>query len=191
MRQESPDFLCDKRHKRVKELEHILQAHNQSESGNLLILFVIAPESWLYQLDIPVAVLVPDKIINLLTGQCQIVSFHSCVHVFDGFVYFIYNPLILILQWDVCKVSCISTASAAAFLAALGHFLEAAVLILEIHDYKSRSIPKLVGKVSAGFQSVFLESHVVARCDTCGKHESQCVCAVLVYDFKRVYAVAQ
>ncbi len=80
---------------------------------------------------------------------------------------------------------------AAAVFTALCHLPEIALFVLKIHDNESGGVPQLVGEVTARFQPVFFKTHIISRSYTCGEHESQSVCPVLIYDLEGIYAVSR
>ena len=179
LRQICPDLFCDIRHERVEQAEHILQDFDQDCSGYLFIFFIVAVQSALDDLDVPVAELVPDQIVCSLPSQCQIVFLHGFRDVFCSVVDSGNDPLVLILKRGLIQICQIC------------HLAEIAVFVLQVHDNEPGCVPQFIGKVSGGFQLVRLESHVISRCDACGQHEPQCIRTVLIDDLQRVDPVAQ
>ena len=88
------DFLCDKRHIRMKELQRVNQDGLKCPQSRRFCRVVVIPEPWFYHLDIPVAELLPDKIIHLLESDSQLISVHIFRHVFCQCIYFGQNPAI-------------------------------------------------------------------------------------------------
>lgn len=74
MRQESPDFFRDKRHERVQQAEELVQDIDQDLLGGALGGFVFAIEAGFCQLNVPVAVGIPDEIVKLRGGDAQLVA---------------------------------------------------------------------------------------------------------------------
>ena len=133
MGQEAPDFFRDERHERMEQLEHVLEAHYKSKPYDFLVLLIVAPEPWLYQFYIPVAVFVPDQVVNFLTSQSQVVFFHGFGHIFNCFVYLGDHPLVFVPEGDVGKIRSVAAGFSATVCTAPGHFPEIAFFVQQVH----------------------------------------------------------
>ena len=72
MRQRLPDFFRDKRHERMQELQCIGHDPHQHLAGTLRGLLVLALHADFGDLDIPVAEIIPQKVIELLHGDAKL-----------------------------------------------------------------------------------------------------------------------
>ena len=171
MRQRLPDLLGDERHERMQQFEGVAQDIDQNLAGNLG-LGAILPQAGFDQLDIPVAEDIPDEVVQLADSDTQLELFEIVGDLADQFIKFGEHPLVLdgeLVQREG-KVH---------------------LLVLEVHQDETGSVPDLVGEVAAGDDLLVAEAHVVTRGIAGGKGEAQRVGAVLVDDLQRVDAVAQ
>ena len=106
------------------------------------ILLVV--ESGLHHLDVPVAELLPDEIINLLYGDAQLILVHVGGNFLCQAVALGQDPLVRI--GESCQIH------------------RRHVGILHVHHNKPGRIPYLVGKITACLHTLPVETHVVARC---------------------------
>ena len=141
MRQRLPDFLGNKGHEGMQQLENIGQNTAQHLLRVDLGRLVVALEAGLGQLDIPVAVVVPDEIVYLLGSHAQLVFVHILGDLGDDGVELGQNPLVLQLQ-------------------PLGQL---ARVDGQVHHQEAAGVPNLVGKVAHGLAPLGVEAHVVSR----------------------------
>src|SRR5574344_2583048 len=132
---------------------------------------VVVLQAWLCKLYVPVAVAVPDKIVYFLYCYAKFEFFKIFVYFLCNCIKFAYYPFVFQSKF---------------FRQIVLH-----VVIIYVHMYKSRSVPKLVGKIAAGNNLFFYKPHIVSGCIACGKEQPQGVCAVFVDYKQRVYAVAK
>ena len=118
MRQEGPNFFCDEWHERVQHFQHVFENHDEDEPYDFLVFFIVTPESLLDQFDIPIAVFIPDQLINLLASQGEVIFFQCICNIFYRIVNSADDPLVLVTQGDIAEVGRISASHAAAVTAA-------------------------------------------------------------------------
>ena len=70
-----PDFLGDEGHKRMQQPQQLIQNIDKHLQGGLLTVGILGIQPCLGQLDIPVAVGVPDKVVHLLDSHAQLILF--------------------------------------------------------------------------------------------------------------------
>ncbi len=169
VRQGLPDLLGDEGHEGVEQLEHLGQDIAQHLLGPLLAVLVLPLEAGLGQLDIPVAVVVPDEVVDLLGGHPQLIPVHVLGDLPHGPVQPGQDPLVLQLQ-----------------LLGQGTPVDG-----QVHHQEAAGVPQLVGEVAHGLAPLGEEAHIVARGVACNQVEAQGVGAVLLRDLQGVDAVAQ
>ena len=96
--QRLPDFLGDEGHERVQQLQNAEQDIAQHVLGGQLGGGVVAVEPGLGQFDIPVAVGVPNEIVDLGGGHAQLVGLQVVRDLADEGVQLAQHPLVLQLQ---------------------------------------------------------------------------------------------
>ena len=67
------DFLGDERHEGVQQLQRLVQHIDEHLAGGVGGGCVLAVQAGLADLDIPVAVDLPDEVLDLLGGQTQLI----------------------------------------------------------------------------------------------------------------------
>ena len=78
-----PDLFRDERHERMQQPQELVEHIDQDLLRGELALFILAVESGLGELDIPVAVGVPDEVIDLGGGHAELVGVHILGDFFD------------------------------------------------------------------------------------------------------------
>ena len=132
-----------------------------------------AVQSRLHHLDVPVAELAPDKVIDLLDSDAQLKLFHVLGDIRYHMVELGQNPLILRLK-------------------SLRHGRSIRLLpVLHVHHDEAGSIPYLISEVPAVLHALNIEAHVVAGRIPCNQGETQCIRAVFVDDLKGINAIAE
>ena len=153
----------------MQELQNLGQHIEQDLLRAAAERLVAAVEAGLGQLDVPVAVVVPDKVIDLARGHAQL----KVVHVLADFLHHVVqageDPLVLQLK-------------------GLGQLV---LLNGEVHHHEARSVPELVAEVAHGFALFNVEAHVVSGGIAGDEVEAQGVGAVAVDHIQRVDAVAE
>ena len=82
--QVAEDLLRDERHVRMQHLQCIDQYIFQGPQSSALCLILVIPQTRFYHLDVPVAELLPDKVINLLQADAQLKLIQILGDVFLG-----------------------------------------------------------------------------------------------------------
>lgn len=98
MGQRLPDLLGDEGHERVQQLQDTQQHIAQHILGGLLCLRILAVQAGLGQLDIPVAVGVPDEVVDLGGGNAQLVGLQIVGDLADQGIQLAEDPFVLQLQ---------------------------------------------------------------------------------------------
>ena len=153
----------------MDKLEYLGQHVEQHFLRCDLGLLVLAVEAGLGQLDIPVAVAVPDEVVYLAGGDAQLVVIHIVADLTDNAVELGEDPLILDLKL----------------------FGQLVAVDGEVHHHKARCVPELVAEVAHGFALLNVEAHVVSGRVAGDEVEAQRVRAVGLDHFERINAVAE
>ena len=165
-----PYLLGDERHKGMQEHERV--AHDPNEHLLCVLSFGAALlKSYLGYLDIPVAENIPDEIIELRDSHAQLEFLKVIGNFLNKVVVKADDPLIL--ESEVCGQLALD------------------ILVADIHQNESRSVPQLVGKVAARADLLVGESHIVAGAVARGKSEPKCIRTVLVDYLERINTVAE
>ena len=160
------DLLGDEGHEGVQELQQLDEDVAEDVLG---VLRALALHPGLGQLDIPVAVGVPDEVVDLGGGHAQLVGVQVLGDLLDESVQLGEDPFVLQLQ-----------------LSGQLHLVDG-----QVHHDEPAGVPDLVGEVAHGLAFLLIEAHVVARAVAGDEVEAQGVRAVLVGDLQGVNAVAQ
>ena len=160
----------------MQQLQHALQALDETVSRARLVLFVRAVQSRLDQFDVPVAEFTPDQFVDLLGGQRELEALHIRVDLGQRVVDGLQDPAVFGLQLRGRLVR---------------HGQEVAFLVLDVHDGETGCVPQLVREVSGAFDLFHLVADIGTRGDAGQQHEAQRVGAVSVDHFERIDAVAQ
>ena len=166
-----PDLLGDERHERVQEAQRLIKDIDQNLLRGKLTLFVLAVKTRLRELNIPVAVGVPDEIINLAGRNADLVRVEICRDLANERVEFRQDPHVLLLQ--VLPGGKAGLANG------------------EVHEDIAACIPDLVCKVPHRLALFHIEAHVVAGRVAGDEVEAQRVCAVFFGHLEGVDAVAK
>src|SRR5690606_30420054 len=140
-----PDFFGDERHHRMRQAQYCFENPNQRAAGAALGLGagVVVTQGRLGQLQVPVAVFVPDELVQGVGGQVKAVL----VQVADHF-------LLAVLQ-----LADDPTVSQRQFY---WFIVDTAVFAFGIHQYVAGSVPKLVTEVAVAFQALHVPVDVTA-----------------------------
>ena len=169
MRQRLPDLFGEEGHEGMQHFQDV----GQDVAQHLLRLFlgrlILAGQTGLGQLDIPVAIGVPDEVVQLLCSHAQLVVFHVGGHFADDVVELMQNPLVLQLQL----------------------FGQLAPVDGQVHEEETGGVPDLVAEVPHGLALFREEPGVVAGAVAGDEVVTEGVAAVLVDHLQGVDAVAQ
>ena len=167
-----PDFLGDEGHKRMQQPQHLVQNVDQHGKGRLLPAGILGIQPRLGQLNVPVAVGIPDEVVDLLHCHAQLVLFQILRDLGNQGVQLGEHPLVGNFQ-----------------LIKLGKFVFG--VLGQVHQNIPGGVPQLVGEVAHGLAPLHIETHVVSG-RVAGDHvHPQGVAAVFVDHFQRIDAVAQ
>ena len=134
------------------------------------ILF-LRKKSWFNDLNIPVTELGPDKVVDLLNRNTEFVFLHVLGNFLRQSIYLGKDPLICLLEFLISRLC--------------------DRIITQMHHNETGCIPYLIGKVTAGFYTFVVETHIVTRRITCNKGETKCVCTVFINNLQRVNTIAE
>ena len=166
------DLLCHKGHEGMEQLQRVLQHFSQSPESHArgLRIFLGIVHSLFYKLDIPVAELIPDKVVHLLEGNAQLEFIHVLRHFPDQLIALGKDPAVSGKQLKEIRLC--------------------DLLALHVHEDEPGSVPHLICKVPACLHSLIVEAHVVSGGISRHKSHSQGVGSVLVNDLQRVNTVS-
>ena len=171
-RQSAVDLLGDEGHEGMQQLQRLGQHVHQHLAGVVGLLGIGGVQANLGDLDVPVAVNLPDEVLHLLGSQAQLELIQIVGDGAGQVVQGGQNPL-------VAQVQLIRSGQTG--LEVLG----------QVHHHEAGGVPQLVGEVAAGLDLLVGEAHVVAGGGTQNQGQAQGVGAVLGDDLQRVDAVAQ
>ena len=175
MRHALPDLLREERHEGVQQAKRALQDVREDILCRLLRplarrIFIIEPR--FCQLDVPVAELAPDKLVDHAPRFAQL-------------------ELLQILRHARRRLLAARQDPAVGERIVLRRRSEARIEVLQIHEHEARGVPQLVREISRRFDALPVEAHVVARRVARNEHEAQGVRTVLVDDLDGIDAVAE
>ena len=155
----------------MKQLERVAHNINKNRFSGLLCVFIVAVKTDFRKLYIPVAEHIPNEVVELLNGKTELIFFKRVRNCLDKVVILRQYPLVL-----NSKI--------------FGN-VRSLLVLAEVHKDKPCRIPNLVCKVSACLNLFVGKSHIISGAVARGKGKSQCVCAELVDNFKRINTVAE
>ncbi len=121
------DLFGDEREDRVHQLEAVLQDVNQQGDRPVLLRLVLAVEGEFGRLDVPVAEIVPEELVDALSGVVEPVDLQGLPDLGDGCVETVKNPLVHVFQYD--GIQRLESAS------------------FQVHEDVPGGVPHLVGKL--------------------------------------------
>ena len=156
----------------MKQFQRLNQHMLKRPDGSRLciVLFIVQP--WLHHFNIPIAKFFPNKIINLLKGDSQLVFIQVLRHFPGKGINLGHNPFVS------------HGKAVQSHLAGLGS-------LLNVHHNESGRIPDLIGKVTAVLHTLPIKAHIIAGRIARNQGHAQGICAVLVDDLQGIDAVAQ
>ena len=98
MGQRLPDLLGDEGHEGMQQLQHPQQHIAQHVLSRQLGLLVLTVQPGLGKLNVPVAVGVPNEVVDLGGGHAQFIGLHIIRDLPDEGIQLAENPLVLQLQ---------------------------------------------------------------------------------------------
>ena len=123
------------------------------------------------KLHIPVTEFIPDKVVDFLYRDTELVFVHILCHVFCQRVHRGQDPTVS--RRKECVIRFVDN------------------ILLHIHKDETGCVPHLVCKIPARFYSLIVETHVVARRVSGHKCKPQRIGAVLVNDLKRINTISE
>ena len=157
----------------MQEAHRTLQHGTQNIERRILradILLVI--EACLRQLDVPVAELAPQELVDRASRLTELIVLEVCRHV-------------------ARRLLCAREDPAVGERIVLRRRHERCVRSLEIHQHVARGIPDLVRKIARRLDALPVEAHVVAGRIARDEHEAERIRTVLFNDLHGIDAVAE
>ena len=142
MRNGLPDLFGDERHEGVEQTQYLIENIHKHLTRVLGVLSV-AVQSCFGKLDVPVAVAVPDKLVNLLNSHAELELFEILVNFLGYAVKSREYPLVLGGE-HVGK-------------------LVLYVKVVNVHVNIARGVPKLICKARASLDSLFGVADIISR----------------------------
>ncbi|CAN3994570.1 Multidrug export protein mepA, partial [Dysosmobacter welbionis] len=165
------DLLRDERHEGVQQLQKLRQHKAEHILGRQLGPLVLSLEAGLGELDIPVAVGIPQEVVDLGGGHADLVGVQVLRDLLHQGVQLGEDPLVLRRQGVRRR--------------------EFTLVDGEVHHHEPAGVPDLVGEVPHGLALLGVEPGVVARGVAGDEVEAQRVGAILLRHLQRIDAVAQ
>ena len=156
----------------MKKLQGIGENGLQCPESCCLRGILVIVKTGFHHLDVPVAELLPDEIVNLLHSDTEFVFVEVLSHFFCQMVNLGKNPFVCsgqVIEIHLCRN----------------------IGFLEVHHDKTGSVPYFVGEVTAGFHTIPVETHVVSGGVSGHKSQAERICAVFVDDFQRIDTVSE
>ncbi len=135
----------------------------------IILLVVLILQAWLDNLNIPVAEVIPNEVIQLLHRKAQLVLVDILRDRLHQAVELGHNPLVLEREL----------------------FRQLRLINRQVHLDKTRRVPNLVGKVAAGLYLFCRKAHIISWAVARHQREAQRVRAILADNLQRVNAVAE
>ena len=165
------ELLRDEGHEGMQQLHGGAQHFDEDRRHVLLLRRALPVQGGLGHLDVPVAELSPDEVVDLLRGQIQFVIVQIVRHLPGDLVETGQDPLV----GGVEQL-----------------FPDGGLSVLrDVHEHEPCCVVHLVAEVPGGLHLLPVEAHVVAGGVAGDQGEAQGVCAVLFDDLERIDAVAQ
>ena len=148
----------------MQQPQNLIQYINQNCHGSFLALGILGIQASFRQLDIPVTIGIPDKVIYFLDCNTQFVFFQVFGDFGDQRIELAEYPLVRNFQF-----LCFRETSGCVFS--------------QVHHDVARSVPKLVGKIAHGLATLNIEPHVISG-RVAGDHiHPQSIAAVFINHF--------
>ena len=167
MGQVLPDCFSDERHVGVQQPQAPFQNIDQHPACCVRRSLAPLPETHFGHLNVPVAVLAPEKIVDLTASLSKLVAIDQAAHLAHQPVIAAQNPAIRRVH-----------------LGTRGQGLcwrhELWGSTIQVPQDEARSLPDLVGKVAVGLYPALRQPHVIARSGTSEQGEAQRVLPVFL-----------
>jgi len=153
-----------------RPVEHI----HQHATGSVSRRCIFAAQTGLAHLDVPVAVLAPEELVDLPSGLAQLVALDQARRVgYQGMVPADDPPVCLVVK--MCRIEharrCVLSR-----------------IFPQVAQHKSGSLPDLVAKVTVGLDAALGELHVIPWRRTGQQRKAQRIETVLLDDKERIIA---
>ena len=152
------------------------------QSCHSAVRIICLVKSGLDHLDIPVAELVPHKVIDLLDCDAKLEFIHIIRNSLNCIIQAGQDPLVLRLDRSRHLIRTDKSLQS--------RFLSGS-LFGKVHHDKSGCIPDLICEVPVRDDSLIVETHVVSGRVSCDQRHSQRVCAIVPDDLQGIYAVSE
>ena len=172
MRQVLPEMFRNERHERMEHFQGMRQDIDQDVLDRMLVSFAFGlVKAFLSQFDVPVAVGVPDEVVNGIGSVAEFKFIEVFRDFGDSFIEGREDPAVSQGQVFIFRN-------------------KGFVKIAEVHDDEFRSVPDFIGKIAVCFDAFHIKAHVIARRVARNQGEAQCVGTVLFADAQGIDAIA-
>ncbi|CDN46068.1 Uncharacterized protein BN871_KJ_00010 [Paenibacillus sp. P22] len=172
MRQMLPDFLADERHERMDQALRPVQHVGEHGLRRLFGVGILTVQIQLGNLDVPVAQIVPDEIVQQAACFAEVVGVDQSRHIARGLVQTMQDP--------------------AVGRAERNSYIDIIIIeTFQIHQGEAGSVPDLVGEVSRLLYLLQAEPQILPRRAAGGQHEAHRIRTVLLDDVQRIDSVAE
>ncbi len=165
-----PEFFGDEGHDGVGQTQHSFQRAHQGAAGCALLLRRAMGDLGLGDFQIPVAILIPDELVDGLGGEVQAVVGKALRHLLFGALQLRGDPAVGGAEVHI--------AVGAAVAATLIHATVEGFESIDLHQHKARGVPQLVAEIAVALAALGVEVDIAAQRGHRGKSEAQGVSAV-------------
>ncbi|MNV18634.1 hypothetical protein D3C71_1094660 [compost metagenome] len=167
-----PQGLSDERDDGVGQAQDGFERADQRAARGALLRFGAVLDLHLGDLQVPVAVLVPDKVVDRVGHVVQAVFLKALGDFGLGLLQQRADPAVGLAELHVA----VGRASGLAFF--LGVLFQAAILAFAVHQHKAAGVPELVAEVAVALAALAVEVDAAAQRRQCGKGEAQRIGAI-------------
>ena len=168
----------------MQQAQTLLQHIGQHLTGGLRFRWRSVIEPHFGRFDVPIAIFVPHKLIQLATSFAQLPAFDQAAR-------FALHRLQPAQDPAIRQPQLVGRRQLIAHVIGRVILRQRQRVIGQVHDHKASGVPDLVGKVAIGFNARHTQLHVTARCAASEQGEAQGVAAILGDQVERVEGVAQ
>ena len=178
-----PKLFRDKGNQRMRQAQHRLQGADQGAAGGALLRCAAVADLHFGDLQIPVAELIPNKVIDGVGHVVQAVLGKAGGDQGFDFLQLRDDPAVGLAEAQVLVERAGGNhlalrANAGRLALRFGVFLQAAVIAFAVHQHEAAGVPELVAKVAVTLAALGVKVDVAPQTGQCGKGEAQRISAV-------------